>query len=116
MSPTKRTSTTKPTSKKGSFAWLTTWADTPGVRHHALAKVRRNDWAFVDVFTPCLAYVKDAYDNTDNDGTVTCLPCLHSAFAEQCKRMNLEAIKRLSESDLLDHFIDRDAMAITYEY
>lgn len=114
MSPTKRTSTTKQTNRR-SEAWLTTWQDTPGVRHLALAKHEDKDRFFVDVFLPCEGYVGGAYDNTGTDEPVTCFQCLHSRFKEECRAMNLQAIRHLEDDDLLDHFIDKDAMAIGFE-
>ncbi len=119
MSPTKHTNTTKRTSRlsdKGKETWLTTWQAPDGVRHLALAKRERTDLLhLVDVFTPCDDYTRDALDNTSADMAVTCVACLASKFAVVCARMNLAAIDLLNEGELLEHFVDFDAMSILYD-
>jgi hypothetical protein len=121
VSLTKHTSTTKRTSRAkkakeiDKTAWLTTWQDTPGVRHLALAKREDKDHYLVDVFTPCNGYICNALDNTGTEMAVTCVACLNSTFAGQCNAMNLEAIDHLDDSDLVDHFLDHDAMSILYD-
>lgn len=67
-----------------------------------------------DVFTPCMGYISDALDNCDDVSPVTCFLCLASTFVEEARRMNLNAIERLDEYELIDHMIDRDAMAPGY--
>lgn len=108
MSPTKRTSTSKRTSK----AYKTTWLDSAGVRHQALAKRENNDLYLIDVFLPCAGYHWDALAlNIEDDGVVTCLECLTSGFDQETSRMNLDAIENLDEPELVEHLIDHDAMA-----
>lgn len=117
MSPTKRTSTTKRTSKpltdEERKAWLTTWQSSDGVRHYALAKYEDEDGDtyLCDVFTPCEGYIGDALDNTGTEMVVTCVRCLSSTFKLQCNVMERDAIDHLDDSDLLDYFLDHDAMA-----
>lgn len=115
MSPTKRTSTTKRTSKKPrNIAWLTTWQDTPGIRHQALA-MKTKDPYLIDVFTPCEGYAWDVLDNTGTEMTVTCVFCLHSKFKDRCEGMNLEAIEHLDEAGLIANFNDHEALAVTLQ-
>jgi hypothetical protein len=96
--------------------WVTTWQDTPGVRHQAIAgPADSGDMYLCDVFTPCMGYIKDALNNTRMDGAVTCLMCLTSEFLDRAEHMNLDAIEHLGESDLLDDFIDKDAMALGFD-
>ncbi len=89
--------------------------DTPGVRHHALAMDSEKDPAYLcDVFTPCMGYISDALDNCDDVSPVTCFSCLASTFDKEAQHMNLNAIEKLDEYALVDHMIDRDAMAPGY--
>lgn len=123
MSPTKRTSTTKRTSKVAPWRedrteriWITTWMDSPGVRHLAIAgPAKCGDRYLCDVFTACTGYIKDALDNTGTDMAVTCLSCLSSSFKEVAEHMNLDAIEDLNEPELYEHMIDRDGMAPGFE-
>jgi hypothetical protein len=97
--------------------WVTTWQDTPGVRHLAIAGPSKcGDMYLCDVFTPCMGYVENALNNTRMDGAVTCFACLASRFEDEANRMNLEAIDDLDEPELYEHMIDRDAMAPGYEF
>ncbi len=108
MSPTKRTSTTPRTSK----AYKTTWEDSAGVRHLVLAKRENDDPYLIDVMLPCAGYHWDALAlNIDDEGVVTCFECLASDFDEETSHMNLDAIGHLDEPELIEHLIDRDAMA-----
>ena len=85
--------------------------DSGGVRHNALAgPAERGDVYLCDVFLPCAGYSWDVLDNCDDVSPVTCLECLTSRFAEVAGAMDLDAIEHLDESDLVDHFLDRDAM------
>lgn len=68
-----------------------------------------------NVFTPCIGFIENALDNCDDVSPVTCLLCLVSDFERECRAMNLDAIEDLGESDLIDHFIDKDAMAPGFE-
>lgn len=69
----------------------------------------------VDIFDPCNGFTKDAYDNTGTEEMVTCVGCLASSFVDRCAHMNLEAIKKLGEDDLADHFVDHEALSIFHE-
>jgi hypothetical protein len=40
---------------------------------------------------------------------------LTSRFDEEARAMNLDAIEHLDEQDLVNHFIDRAAMAIGFD-
>jgi hypothetical protein len=120
VSPTKRTSTTRRTSKRpgrpalskeDKKAWFTTWQASSGVRHYALAKHEDSDLYLTDVFLPCEGYIGSALDNTGTEMVVTCVSCLTSTFKLQCDAMNRDAIDHLDDSDLLDYFLDHDAMA-----
>jgi hypothetical protein len=108
VSLTKHASTTTPTNK----IVITTWQDSPGVRHYALAgPAECGDDYLCDVFTPCAGYIWDVLDNCDDVGPVTCFECLVCGFMEEVGMMNLEAIEHLDESSLLEHLLDNDAMA-----
>lgn len=112
MSPPKPESTTTPTND----VVLTTWMDTPGVRHQALTMdAECGDHYLCDVFTPCLGYVQDALDNCDDVSPVTCLLCLTSRFEDEVRAMNLDAIEHLNEPSLYEHFMDRDALACEFD-
>jgi hypothetical protein len=123
VSPSKRTSTTTRTSKRtrprplseaDKKAWLTTWQDSNGVRHDALAKREDEDLYLVDVFTACEGYIGGALDNTGTEMVVTCVACMNSSFKAQGKVMNIDAIDHLDDSDLLDYFLDHDAMSALF--
>ena len=91
---------------------LTSWMDTPGVRHHALTMdATCGDRMLCNVFTPCMGFIENALDNCDDVSPVTCFLCLMSDFERECRAMNLDAIEDLDEADLVDHFVDRDALA-----
>lgn len=118
MSRTKRTSTTKRTSKlltqAERKAWFTTWQTSDGVRHYALAKHEDKDTYTCDVFIPCEGYIGGALNNTGTEMIVTCVQCLSSTFKLQCSYMNKDEIDHLDDSDVLDYFLDHEALASGY--
>lgn len=67
------------------------------------------DSYLVDVFDPCNGFTKSALNNTGTDGVVSCVGCLASRFAIECRHMNLDA---LDEDELRDHFVDRSTLSI----
>ncbi len=90
--------------------------DSGGVRHHALAgPAECGDDYLCDVFLPCAGYSWDVLDNCDDVSPVTCFECLSSRFDEEARAMNLDAIKHLDEPELVEHFIDRNAMALGFD-
>lgn len=118
MSRTRRTSTTKPTSKRAKASRdvrLTAWQSVCGVRHYALAKYEGDAPFLCDVFLPCRGYISDAFDTTDDAKVVTCVPCLSSRFKHVCAVTDLSMIVHLDEPDLIDYFLDHEALAVGYD-